>query len=153
MSITRRLLHAPVLLYRWKCGWLLGHRFLLLIHTGRRTKLQRSTVLEVMEFRSARSEAIVMSAWGYKADWFRNIEVTPGPTVVIGSRRFIATHRIVDVDEAMQVLADYESRNRLFAPVIRAALSRVLGWHYDSSQAARHRAAAQVPYVAFRPLR
>ena len=49
-------------LYRWKCGWLLGHRFLLLIHVGRRTGLRRCTVLEVLEYRKEGSEAVVMSA-------------------------------------------------------------------------------------------
>src|SRR5215469_3700219 len=37
----RRLFRVPVYLYWWKCGWLLGHRFLLLNHTGRRTGLRR----------------------------------------------------------------------------------------------------------------
>ena len=37
----------PVCLYRWKCGWLLSYRFMLLGHIGRRTRLHRHTVLEV----------------------------------------------------------------------------------------------------------
>jgi deazaflavin-dependent oxidoreductase (nitroreductase family) len=150
---ARRLLRAPVWLYRWKCGWLLGHRFLLLIHTGRRTGRQRCTVLEVMEYRRAASEAVVMSAWGHDADWLRNIEATPRPEVVIGSQRFFATHRILGMDEAVAVLAGYERRNRFMAPIVRSGLSWLLGWRYDSTEQARRRAAAQVPYVAFRPLR
>lgn len=149
----RRLFRLPVWLYRWKCGWLLGHRFLLLIHTGRRTRLPRHTVLEVMEFRKATCEAIVMSAWGRHADWMRNIEETPdGIQVIIASRRFSATYRVLASDEAASVIAGYERRNRLIAPIIRAGLSWLLGWRYDSSEQARCRAAAQMPYVAFRPL-
>jgi hypothetical protein len=46
-----RYFFAPVSLYRLHLGWLLGHRFLLLTHTGRRSGLRRQTVLEVMEYR------------------------------------------------------------------------------------------------------
>jgi deazaflavin-dependent oxidoreductase (nitroreductase family) len=150
----RRLFRAPVWLYRWKCGWLLGHRFLLLIHTGRRSGLRRYTVLEVMEFRKAACEAVVMSAWGRNADWLRNIEEAPSRfQIVIGSRRFAATYRVLGTDEAASVIAGYERRNRLIAPIIRAGLSWLLGWRYDGSEHARRRAAAQVPYIAFRPVR
>ncbi len=78
----RRLFRAPVYLFRWKCSWLFGHRFLLLIHTGRRTGLRRCTVLEVIEFRKNGPEAVVVSAFGRSADWLRNIEAIPGAEVV-----------------------------------------------------------------------
>ena len=98
-NTLRRLFRAPVYLYRWKCGWLLGHRFLLLIHIGRRTGLTRHTVLEVLEYRKEDPEAVVMSAFGPSADWLRNIETTPNLVVVIGSQRFIAAHRVLDEEE------------------------------------------------------
>jgi deazaflavin-dependent oxidoreductase (nitroreductase family) len=147
----RRLFRAPVYLYRWKCGWLLGHRFLLLIHLGRRTGLRRHTVLEVMEYRQEGPEAVVMSAFGRNADWLRNIEATPGPEIVIGSQHFVAAHRFLDEEEAIRVITGYERRNRLIAPIIRAVLSRLLGWRYDGSNRARRRLVAKLPLIAFRP--
>ena len=45
-AALRQLFRAPVYLYRWNFGWMLGHRFLLLIHIGRRIGLRRHTVLE-----------------------------------------------------------------------------------------------------------
>jgi deazaflavin-dependent oxidoreductase (nitroreductase family) len=147
----RWLFRAPVYLYRWKCGWLLGHRFLLLIHVGRRTGLRRYTVLEVIEYRKEGPEAVVISAFGPSADWLRNIEATPGAEVIIGSWRFPAAHRILDPDEGVRVLAGYERRNRLIAPVIRRVLSRLLGWPYDGSEEHRRRLTAQLPFIAFRP--
>lgn len=151
--VLRSLLRAPVWLYRCRCGWLLGYRFLLLIHKGRRSGLQRHTVLEVMEFREADSEAVVMSAWGRNADWLRNIEKAPDRLqIVIGAQRFRATYRILGAEEAFAVIAGYERRHRLIAPVIRAGLSWLFGWRYDGSDRARRRAAEQVPYIAFRPL-
>ena len=123
----RRLFRAPVNLYRWNFGRLLGHRFLLLTHIGRRTGLRRHTVLEVMEYRKEGPEAVVMSAFGRNADWLRNIEAAPAPEVVIGSQHFVAAHRFLDEEEAMRVLTGYERRNWLIAPIIRGVLSRLLG--------------------------
>jgi deazaflavin-dependent oxidoreductase (nitroreductase family) len=71
-AILRFLFLTPTYLYRLRCGWLFGHRFLLLIHVGRRTRLRRYTVLEILEFRRQPPEVIVMSAFGPKADWLRN---------------------------------------------------------------------------------
>jgi deazaflavin-dependent oxidoreductase (nitroreductase family) len=147
----RLLFRAPVYLYRWRLGWLLGHRFLLLTHRGRRTGRRRHTVLEVVEYRGDGPEAVVISAFGKKADWLRNIEATPNPVVILDSRRFCAIYRVLGDDEAAGVLAGYEQRNRLMAPVIRLVLSRLLGWRYDGSAENRRRLAAQLPFVAFRP--
>lgn len=150
-TALRGLFRTPVYLYRWRCGRLLGHRFLLLVHVGRRTGLRRQTVLEVMEYRDQAPEAIVMSAFGPNADWFRNIQATPGPEVVIGSHHFTADYRVLDADEAVRVIAGYEQRNRFAVPIIRPVLSRLLGWRYAGTVDDRRRLVAQLPLVAFRP--
>ena len=148
--MLRHLFRAPAYLYRWKCGWLLGHRFLLLIHIGRRTGRRHHTVLEIMERRNDGPEAIVMSAFGRNADWLRNIEATPSSEIIIGSQRFIVALRLLDEEEAVRVITDYEKRNRLITPVIRAVLSRLLGWHYRSSMSDRRRLVKQLPLIALR---
>ncbi len=130
---------------------MLGHRFLLLIHTGRRTGMKRYTVLEIMQWRPNPVEMVVMSGFGPNADWLRNIEATPGPEIIVGSERFVAAHRFLDSDEAMQVLAEDQQRNRLLVSIVRRVLSRLLGWHYDGSVVSRRRAVAQLPLIAFRP--
>jgi hypothetical protein len=48
-------------------------------------------------------------------------------------------------------MAGYEQRNRLAAPLVRMVLSRLVGWRYDGSDAARHRLVRELPLVAFRP--
>ena len=149
--MSRRLFRAPLYLYRWKCGWLLGHRFLLLIHVGRRTGLRRHTVLEVMQYRKEGPEAVVMSAFGPNADWFRNIEATPGPEVVIGSQCFVAAHRFLGEEEAVAVVTGYEQRNWVILPIIRLVLSCLLGWPYYGSTDDRRRLVTQLPLIAFRP--
>jgi deazaflavin-dependent oxidoreductase (nitroreductase family) len=149
--VLRRLFRAPIYLYRWHCGRLLGHRFLLLAHVGRRTGRRRETVLEVLEYRPEGPEAVVMSAFGRRAQWLRNIEATPGPEVTMGSQHFVAAYRLLDEGEAATALAGYERRNRYAAPIIRRVLSRLVGWRYDGSPDARLRLVRELPLVAFRP--
>jgi hypothetical protein len=96
-------------------------------------------------------EAIVMSGFGRNADWLRNIQAHPGPMVQIGSARFIGDHRILGMEEAIAVVADYERHHPLAAPLIRLVLSRLLGWRYRGTDADHARLAQQLPLVAFRP--
>ncbi len=104
-----------------------------------------------MEYRKDGPEAVVMSGFGSNADWLRNIEATPGPEVVIGSQRFIASHRFLSEDEAVRVLRSYERRNRFMAPIIRWVLSRLLGWRYHGTETDHWRLVTQLPLIAFRP--
>jgi hypothetical protein len=71
--------------------------------------------------------------------------------LVVGSRRFAAAHRFLDHQEAAAVIARYERRNRLIAPIIRGVLSHLLGWRYRGSPEDRRRLVGQLPLVAFRP--
>jgi deazaflavin-dependent oxidoreductase (nitroreductase family) len=149
--LLRWLFRAPILLYCWRCGWLVGHRFLLLIHIGRRTGRRHSTVLEVMQYRPDGPELIVMSGFGHGADWLRNFEVAGTAEVVVGHDRFIADHRMLDVAEAASMLAGYERRNRYARPIVRRVLSRLVGWRYDGSDEARRRVVQQLPLIGLRP--
>jgi deazaflavin-dependent oxidoreductase (nitroreductase family) len=148
---ARKLLRAPALLYRWNLGWLLGRRFLLLTHVGRRSGRRRETVLEVIARRPADGEFMVLAALGRRAQWYRNLQAAPAVEVAVGRRRFQPAHRTLGEDEAVAVLADYERRNRLVAPIVRSVLSRLLGWRYDGTDTARRRLARELPIVAFRP--
>ncbi len=130
---------------------MLGTRFLLLTHVGRRSGRRYQTVLEILEYRDEGPEAVVMSGWGPNADWLRNIQAGSSPEVTIGSRRFVAAHRILGEEEAMKVVERYERRNRFTAPIARAVLSRLLGWHYQGSARDRRRLVGQLPLIAFRP--
>ncbi|MGH9171039.1 MAG: nitroreductase family deazaflavin-dependent oxidoreductase [Acidimicrobiales bacterium] len=149
--LLRRIAHAPTALYRWHLGWLLGHRFILLVHAGRRTGLERRTVLEVVRYDATTGEVVVMSGFGRKSDWYRNIQAHPARAVVVGRRSFAPMHRDLTPDEAVEAFADYERRNRVAAPVIRWVLSRLVGWRYTSTEESRQRLVAELPLVLFAP--
>ncbi len=72
--IVRRLLRSPALLYDCNVGWLLGHRFLRLTHTGRQSGRHYQTMLEVLGTGPAPREVIVIAGLGRSADWYRNVQ-------------------------------------------------------------------------------
>jgi len=147
----RALLGLPVHLYHVHLGFLLGHRFLLLVHTGRKTGLHRETVLEVVRYDPLTEESLVDAGWGRRTAWLHNVEAGLANEVWTGRQRYAPTYRILPPDESERLFADYERRNRLIAPIIQGVLSRLLGWRYDGTPAARRRAVEQLSLVGFRP--
>ena len=150
-SLLWYVFRVPVHLYRWHLGWLFGHRLLLLIHTGRRTGLRRRTVLEVVEYRKDGPEVMVVNGFGPDCDWVRNIEANPDEEVVVGEERFLAAHRFVGEEEAVEVIRAYEHRNRFIAPIVRRGFTWLLGWRYRGSASDRRQLVHQLPLIAFRP--
>jgi deazaflavin-dependent oxidoreductase (nitroreductase family) len=146
-----RALRAPAVLYDWRLGRLLGRRFLRLTHRGRRSGRRYRTMLEVIGADSSRHEVFVMVGLGQRAQWYRNVMAGGAVEVAISSERFRPTYRELAPTEAAAVLGDYERRNRLLAPILRAVLSALVGWHYDGTPTARHRLVSERPILAFRP--
>lgn len=72
--LLRLLFRTPIVLYRMRMGWLLGGRFLLLAHTGRKTGKTRRTVIEVVAHDQSVPEVAVIAAWGERAQWVRKPE-------------------------------------------------------------------------------
>ena len=63
-------------LYRWRLGWLFGHRFALLTHEGRRSGKTYRTALWVYRYQPGTGQVTVVSVWG-DSDWYRNIRTKP----------------------------------------------------------------------------
>ncbi len=144
------LLSLPRYLFRARLGFLMGHRFLVLVSEGRKTGLRRETPLEVMHYDKARREAVVAAGWGRKTQWLHNVEAGLAREIWIGRERYVPAYRILDVDEAMDALRQYERHSGIPKQIVRRVLSWLLGWTYDGSAAARRRAVEQLPLVAFR---
>jgi deazaflavin-dependent oxidoreductase (nitroreductase family) len=149
--MMKTLLRLPAALYRANAGWVLGHRFLCVTHRGRRTGRRYRTVLEVLAWRPATREAVVISGFGRKANWYRNVLAGGAEEIQIARERWLPQARALEPREAVNVLADYERRNRLLAPVVRRVLSRLAHVDYDGSPEARLAVVEALPLVAFRP--
>jgi deazaflavin-dependent oxidoreductase (nitroreductase family) len=138
------------LLYAIGAGRLLGHRFLLLTHRGRRSGRLYRTVLEVVAWDADSREAIVMSGFGHRSGWLLNALAGGAEEVQVGGSAFRPKVRELGLDEAARVLAAYDRRNRLLAPFARRVLSRLAGFRYDGSDGARRELVARLPMIGFR---
>jgi len=145
------LLTLPIYLYRAHLGFLFGHRFLVLVHEGRRTGLRRETPLEVVRYNRATREAIVAAGWGRKTQWLHNVEAGLAKEVRIGRERFVPAYRLLDTDEAAAVFERYENHSGLPKSLVRRVLGTLLGWRYDGTPAARRRAVQQLSLLGLRP--
>ncbi|GAA4535384.1 hypothetical protein GCM10023161_08810 [Mycobacterium paraffinicum] len=124
---SRRLMRAPIWIYKARAGALFGSRLLMLEHVGRKSGAARYVVLEVVGH-SSPDTYVVASGFGRKAQWFRNIQANPRVRVYAGShapRR--ATARILDQQEADRALAAYVSRHRQAWEQMRPVLEETLG--------------------------
>jgi deazaflavin-dependent oxidoreductase (nitroreductase family) len=83
---NRALVRAPIWLYRARLGFLMGHRMLLLEHIGRTTGARRYAVLEVVE-RPQTDEYVIVSGFGERSQWYRNVLAERRVRVSVGFRR------------------------------------------------------------------
>jgi deazaflavin-dependent oxidoreductase (nitroreductase family) len=120
----RGLLRIPLLLYRIRLGRLLGQRFLLLKHIGRKTGLEHRTVLEVLRSEKAHDCYIVCSAWGEHSQWFKNIQQRPEVEIEVGGRLIRATAVRLSELQAEQELRDYARRHPTAYRTIRRLICR-----------------------------
>jgi len=146
-GLLRFFARLPIQLYKAKLGWLLGDRFLMLTHIGRKSGLPRYTVVEVVRHDHATGTYLIVSGFGDKSDWYRNICATPQVTVHVGRRHFAAIAERLEADEATTEFKDYARRH----PTALKTLSRVLNYPWDGTEASYHKLAQLLPLIALRP--
>jgi deazaflavin-dependent oxidoreductase (nitroreductase family) len=145
--VLRLLYRIPMGLYAMGGGALLGHRFLMVVHRGRKSGRLYRTVLEVVRYDPATQESVVAAGYGPRADWFRNLQAAPAVEVQIGRQRFVPAQRRLSREEAAAEYADYERRH----PRLARLFPLLFGISYDGSPAARLALADRIPMMAFRP--
>lgn len=118
----RALSRFPLWFYRLHLGFLLGERFLMLTHTGRKSGLARETVLEVVRHDPLTDSYVVASGWGEKSNWFRNILKNPRVTISVGFRRLQALAVRLSEQGAQAEFEDYARRHPRAFRVLAARL-------------------------------
>ena len=103
--------------------------------------------------RLASRAVTVASGFGCGADWFRNVTAGGPVAVDLGRGARAADHEVLALDEAEQLMLRYERNHRLAAPVLRRALSAMVGWRYEGTAEQRGRLVEQLPVVRFTPAR
>lgn len=148
-GLLRAFLRFPILLYRIGLGRLLGDRFLLLTHTGRKSGRPRRTVIEVLRRDPVTGACSVAAAWGDRSDWVRNLRRDSRARVAIGADSFPAIADFLEKAAAAEELLAYAERH----PTAFRALTRTLmGEAAPATCPGIARLAASVPIVMFRPV-
>ncbi len=146
-GLLRFGLRLPTWLYRMHLGWLLGQRFLLLLHTGRVTGKLHRTVVEVVSHNGGSLTYYVVSGWGRKADWYRNIHRQPEVQIRVGSRTMQARAEDVPAEQAAGIMEEYTTRYPLaFKELTHFFLGEEMKPGLDTAR----RVVEIMPMVAFR---
>ncbi len=146
-GLARLAFRFPILLYRLGLGGLLGSRFLLLTHVGRKSGLERKNVLEVVKHDKATNTFTVAAGFGTSSDWYRNIRANPKVTVQCGQRIWHMTANFLTPEQSGEVLVDYYRRY----PMALRELSGVMGYHLNGSEEDVRSLGQILSMVVFKP--
>ncbi len=139
--------NLPVILFRLGLGWLFRGTCLVVTHRGRRTGRVHRTPLAVVRYDRDCEEATVLSVWGERAHWYRNVLGAGALEIWFGPRRYAPEQRVLTSDEVQDVLLAYNQQ----WPVASRLFAWLLGWPSPADVAANRRLAASLRAVAFRP--
>lgn len=148
-GLLRLLFRMPILLYRMDLGFLLGDRFLMLTHSGRRSGLQRRAVIEVVDHDEETGVYYIAAAWRENSDWFLNILKNPRVRVQVGSRRFEADADQISKEDAENVLWGYAQK---YPTALRELTLLILGERLPPSHETCKRLAESIPLIALVPV-
>lgn len=144
---ARKLLRLPIWLYRTGLGGLLNRFHIMLLTTeGRKSGLPRHTAIE---YRAHGSKIYVVSAWGERSDWYRNLLVNPTVSLRQGERSLSAqAHPVTDTGEALRVLNLF----RKTAPAWYDALLTQLSTEQNVNRMNLPNISSEFTIVRFEPL-
>ncbi len=112
-GLWRTAFKVPLYLWRMGLGSILGHNFVVMTTTGRKSGLPRHTMTE---YAWINNRVVVASGWGTQAQWVKNLESDPHLTVQTahGTQSCIA-HRIED-DETLTSVYQHMQSSPAFLP-------------------------------------
>jgi deazaflavin-dependent oxidoreductase (nitroreductase family) len=148
-GLQRLFFRAPIWLYRLGLGSLLGQRFLMLNHVGRKSGLPRQAVVEVARYDQETDTFLVASGFGPRSDWYRNLQKTPETTVQVGRRKLSVRAHFLSPKQSGEEMVRYA---RTYPSAARVLAQRVLGYEVDESKESYRALGEQsIPFVALEP--
>ncbi len=145
-TLLRWVSKWPQLVYRFHLGWILGARFMLVTHRGRKTGKVRQTGVMVLRYDEQTHEAFIV-AGSRGANWYRNIQASPTLEIRLGSQRFYPVQRFLNTGEIAELIAF----SRQHSPFTAFMQGLFFGWPSKATQQDLLILAARLGGVAFRP--
>lgn len=132
----------PICFYWLKLGCLLGGRFLLLSHKGRKSGKIRQAVLEIIHLSPENHAYYVVSGFGTHSHWYQNIKQDPRVTIQVGSNRMAADAQRL---EAEDIFLAYTQNN----PQSIRWLAKLLGYEVDHTTEGYRVFGREIPLIRF----
>jgi deazaflavin-dependent oxidoreductase (nitroreductase family) len=140
---VRWFVRAPIWLFRARLGAIFGGRLLMLEHRGRKSGRRRQVVLEVVD-RPEPGTYVIVSGFGKRAQWYRNVEADPRVRVWLGSHGPVAAvARPLGPEEAAAALRRYADAHPRAWASLRPVLEQTLGARIEEG-------GTELPMVALR---
>lgn len=147
VGIRRLLFRAPIHLFRWHLGWVLGHRFLMLNHVGRKSGKHRQVVLEVVNHDNVAEGYVIAAGFGATSDWYRNLQKNPDVTIEVGGKTVAVRAEQLAADTGAAFMAHYGASH----PKLGARLCKVMGFEVDGTPEDFREVGARVHFVRLVP--
>jgi deazaflavin-dependent oxidoreductase (nitroreductase family) len=135
----------PIWFFRLGLGWVFGTRALLLNHAGRVTGKNRQAVLEIIHHSPESSSFTVVSGFGPKSNWYKNITANPNVEIQVGRKRMKAIAKELRPDQAETIFLDYVEK---FPNTFRS-LANILGYNIEHTPEGYQSFGRQIPIIRF----
>lgn len=124
---TRFIVRAPIYAYKLRLGWLFGDRLIMIEHVGRKSGKPRYVVVEVVD-RPASGGCVVVSGFGERAQWYRNILANPHVRLFVGGNRPVgALAKPLPLEQAAAALHHYAEKYPKAWARLRPVFEETLG--------------------------
>lgn len=145
-GLLRWLLRLPINLYHLHLGWMLGERFMLIEHLGRKTGRWHQVVIEVVSHDVKTDTYFAASGWNLRSDWYQNILAHPQVRLSTGRRRSMpAVAHVLDPAAAADRLLKYARHH----PIAMAELAEIMGFSEHKTEADIRAIAQRLPVIGF----
>jgi deazaflavin-dependent oxidoreductase (nitroreductase family) len=133
-GIARVFFRIPIWLYWLGLGFVMGKRFVLLNHIGRRSGKPRQAVLEVVDYDPQSKRVVVCAGFGRTSQWYQNLLANPNVSIQLGSQKWDVTARTLTHEQGGEVFRafceKYPSEAR-FASTLGYEVDGTLDDYYD----------------------
>lgn len=129
-ALLRAFFRFPVYIYKIGLGWILGKRFVLFHHVGRKSGKNYQTVVEVVEIEKETGNVIVVSGYGERTQWYQNLKHMQTTTIQLGNQKSQVSIEMLSAEAGADIMADYLQHY----PKAPKGLFSILGYEWDGSE-------------------